>query len=120
MTFLFTDIGGSTRLAQQYPDSISGLLERHHTILKAAIASIAATRGSAMQAVRLCAATHAVEGVIGVPLLRSYQNENQPYMLATRTQLGEETYTKAFSEGSAMSMEQAAGWLARERGPDPR
>ncbi len=37
VTFLFTDIEGSTRLAQQYPDSIGGLLERHHAILKNAI-----------------------------------------------------------------------------------
>ncbi len=37
VTFLFTDVEGSTRLAQQYPDSISGLLERHHAILKNAI-----------------------------------------------------------------------------------
>ncbi len=39
VTFLFTDIEGSTRLAQQYPDSITGLLDRHHAILKAAIES---------------------------------------------------------------------------------
>ena len=37
VTFLFTDIEGSTRLAQEYPEAIAGLLDRHHTILKGAI-----------------------------------------------------------------------------------
>ena len=33
VTFLFTDIEGSTRLAQQYPDQMPVLLARHHEIL---------------------------------------------------------------------------------------
>ncbi len=33
VTFLFTDIEGSTRLAQQYPDKIIALLARHNEIL---------------------------------------------------------------------------------------
>ncbi|HSL28089.1 MAG TPA: tetratricopeptide repeat protein [Anaerolineales bacterium] len=37
VTFLFTDIEGSTRLAQQYPDAMPALLARHDAILRAAI-----------------------------------------------------------------------------------
>jgi predicted ATPase/class 3 adenylate cyclase len=37
VTFLFTDIEGSTRLAQQYPDTMPILLARHHEILHQAI-----------------------------------------------------------------------------------
>src|SRR5688500_11739640 len=33
VTFLFTDIEGSTRLAQQYPDAMHFLLARHNQIL---------------------------------------------------------------------------------------
>src|SRR5574341_1283385 len=33
VTFLFTDIEGSTKLAQQYPEAILTLLARHHEIL---------------------------------------------------------------------------------------
>lgn len=33
VTFLFTDIEGSTRLAQQFPDAMPALLARHHEIL---------------------------------------------------------------------------------------
>jgi predicted ATPase/class 3 adenylate cyclase/Tfp pilus assembly protein PilF len=37
VTFLFTDIEGSTRLAQQYPDDLLALLTRHHAILNDAV-----------------------------------------------------------------------------------
>lgn len=37
VTFLFTDIEGSTKLAQQYPDGMPALLARHHTILNGSI-----------------------------------------------------------------------------------
>ncbi len=37
VTFLFTDIEGSTKLAQEYPDAILTLLGRHHEILKQSI-----------------------------------------------------------------------------------
>ncbi len=37
VTFLFTDIEGSTSLAQNYPDEMHTLLERHHTILRQSI-----------------------------------------------------------------------------------
>src|SRR5690242_1159453 len=33
VTFLFTDIEGSTKLSQQYPDEMPMLLARHHQIL---------------------------------------------------------------------------------------
>ena len=37
VTFLFTDIEGSTALAQQYPAALPALLARHHAILHEAI-----------------------------------------------------------------------------------
>ena len=37
VTFLFTDIEGSTKLAQQHPDELSALLARHNEILNQAI-----------------------------------------------------------------------------------
>lgn len=37
VTFLFTDIEGSTKLAQQYPEGWEALRARHHTILQAAM-----------------------------------------------------------------------------------
>lgn len=37
VTFLFTDIEGSTTLAQSYPDEMDSLLERHNSILRQSI-----------------------------------------------------------------------------------
>ena len=39
ITFLFTDIEGSTKLAQEHPDTLQSAIERHHTILHKAIES---------------------------------------------------------------------------------
>ena len=37
MTFLFTDIEGSSEVAQSHPDAFPALLERHHAILREAV-----------------------------------------------------------------------------------
>ena len=39
VTFLFTDIEGSTKLAQEHPEKWEGLRERHHAILHSAMAA---------------------------------------------------------------------------------
>jgi predicted ATPase/class 3 adenylate cyclase len=57
VTFLFTDIEGSTRLAQQYPEAAPGLMARHNEILEQ---SIQAHDGYIFQKVgdSFCAAFH--------------------------------------------------------------
>jgi predicted ATPase/class 3 adenylate cyclase len=63
VTFLFTDIEGSTKLAQQYPNAMPSLLARHHEIL---YQSIQARNGYVFQIVgdAFCAAfSSAVEAV---------------------------------------------------------
>jgi len=37
VTFLFTDIEGSTKLSQHYPEQMPALLARHHEILRQAV-----------------------------------------------------------------------------------
>src|SRR3989304_968421 len=39
VTFLFTDIEGSTKLAREHPDTWESMRERHHVILQSAIES---------------------------------------------------------------------------------
>jgi predicted ATPase/class 3 adenylate cyclase/uncharacterized protein HemY len=39
VTFLFTDIEGSTTLAQHYPDALASLLAQHHSILHQSVAA---------------------------------------------------------------------------------
>ena len=43
VTFLFTDIEGSTTLAQQFPAELPALLARHHAVLHQAIRRTTAT-----------------------------------------------------------------------------
>ncbi len=59
VTFLFTDIEGSTRLAQEYPDALPDLIARHNAILQK---SIEASHGYVFQIIgdAFCAAFHTV------------------------------------------------------------
>jgi predicted ATPase/DNA-binding SARP family transcriptional activator len=63
VTFLFTDIEGSTKLAQQYPDAMPALLARHHEILNQCIQ---AHNGYAFQIVgdSFCAAFYAASDAL--------------------------------------------------------
>ena len=64
VTFLFTDIEGSTKLAQEYPQLWETLRNRHHEILRSAIES---HRGYVFQIIgdAFCAAFHTVGDAVG-------------------------------------------------------
>lgn len=76
VTFLFTDIEGSTKLAQAHPDLWESLRERHHSILGGAIET---NHGYIFQIIgdALCAAFHTVvDGLTAaVEAQRGLQNE---------------------------------------------
>ncbi len=76
VTFLFTDIEGSTKLAQQYPDAMPALLARHHEILNQ---SIQAHNGYVFQVVgdSFSAAFHSARDALDAALeaQRSLHNE---------------------------------------------
>ena len=63
VTFLFTDIEGSTKLAQEHPDEMPALLERHHEILNQAIE---AHNGYVFQIIgdEFCAAFHSASDAL--------------------------------------------------------
>src|SRR5688572_6500018 len=67
VTFLFTDIEGSTKLAQQYPDAMPGLLARHHKILNQ---SIQTHNGFVFQIIgdAFCAAFHSASDALNAAL----------------------------------------------------
>ena len=67
VTFLFTDIEGSTKLAQQYPDFMPALLARHHEILNR---TIEARNGNVFQIVgdSFCAAFHTADDALNAAL----------------------------------------------------
>src|SRR5512143_1390233 len=67
VTFLFTDIEGSTDLAQQYPEALPALLAQHHAILQQAIE---AHHGSVFQIIgdSFCAAFHTAPDALNAAL----------------------------------------------------
>ena len=77
VTILFTDIEGSTKLAQQYPEDIPLLLARHHSILHD---SIQANGGYVFQIVgdAFCTAFHTAPDALNAALMaqRSLQHED--------------------------------------------
>jgi predicted ATPase/class 3 adenylate cyclase len=77
VTFLFTDIEGSTKLAREHPDLWESLRERHHAIVQSAIKS---HNGYVFQIIgdAFCAAFHtAVDGITAaVEAQRRLQNED--------------------------------------------
>src|SRR5919108_3743720 len=76
VTFLFSDIEGSTKLAQEYPDAMPSLLARHNEILKQAIE---AHNGFVFQIVgdAVCASFHNTREALNAALdaQRSLHNE---------------------------------------------
>jgi len=77
VTFLFTDIEGSTKLAQEYPNKWESLRERHHAIMKSAMD---AHNGYVFQIIgdAFCVAFHTANDSIhaAIDAQRKLQTEN--------------------------------------------
>jgi tetratricopeptide (TPR) repeat protein len=72
-----------------------------------ALGLIAVALGDAKRAARLWGAASAWREAINEPLALVYQRDYAASITQARTQLGEEVYESAWSEGHAMSSEQA-------------
>src|SRR5512146_239750 len=76
VTFLFTDIEGSTKIAQEHPEAMPLLLARHHEILRQ---SIQACNGYVFQVIGdgFCAAFHSARDALhaALELQRSLHRE---------------------------------------------
>jgi non-specific serine/threonine protein kinase len=79
-----------------------------------ALGLIAAALGDAKRAARLWGAASAWREAINEPLSLIYQKDYAAYITQARTQLGEEVYASAWSEGHAMSPEQAIALALEE------
>ena len=82
VTFLFTDIEGSTRLSQQYPGAMPALLARHHQILRQ---SIEAHNGFVFQIIgdSFSAAFQSAEEALGAALAAQRSLVQEPWSPAT-------------------------------------
>jgi predicted ATPase/transcriptional regulator with XRE-family HTH domain len=79
-----------------------------------ALGLVAVALGDAKRAARLWGAAAAWREAIHQPLPPSYQRDYAASMTQVRTQLGEEVYASAWSEGHAMSPEQAIALALEE------
>jgi non-specific serine/threonine protein kinase len=79
-----------------------------------ALGLVAAALGDAKRAARLWGAASAWREAINEPLPPIYQRDYAPSVAQARTQLGEEVYASAWSEGHAMSPEQAIALALEE------
>ncbi len=79
-----------------------------------ALALVAAALGDAKRAARLWGAASAWREAINEPLSLTYQKDYAVSITEARTQLGEEVYASAWSEGHAMSPEQAIALALEE------
>jgi non-specific serine/threonine protein kinase len=79
-----------------------------------ALALVAVAQGDAKRAARLWGAAASWREAINEPLWLIYQRDYAASVTQARTQLGEEVYASAWSEGHAMSSEQAIEFALRE------
>jgi non-specific serine/threonine protein kinase len=79
-----------------------------------ALALVAVALGDAKRAARLWGAAAAWREAINLPLALVYQRDYAASVTQARTQLGEEGYASAWSEGHAMSPEQAIALALEE------
>jgi predicted ATPase/transcriptional regulator with XRE-family HTH domain len=79
-----------------------------------ALGLVAAALGDAKREARLWGAASAWREAINQPLPPTYQRDYAPSVAQARTQLGEEVYASAWSEGHAMSPEQAIALALEE------
>src|SRR5688572_16038433 len=90
VTFLFTDIEGSTKLWEKYPESMPVVLAKHDSILKESIESnrghIIKTTGDGVHAV-FTTAIESVNAAISAPLLPINWNalHSSPKSMRTKT-----------------------------------
>ena len=78
VTFLFTDIEGSTKLAQEHPDEMPALLARHNEILNQAIE---ANNGYVFQIVgdSFSASFHSASDALNAALIAQQTLQNETW-----------------------------------------
>jgi class 3 adenylate cyclase/tetratricopeptide (TPR) repeat protein len=104
VTFLFTDIEGSTQLMQRHPDAMKGALARHHALLQG---SIDAHRGRVFQVIGdgLCSAFSSPDDALFAALeaQRALQHEDWGRVGTVRVRMGLHTGAAETRDGEYLS-----------------
>jgi len=112
VTFLFTDIEGSTKLAQEYPDAMPALLARHHEILNQ---SIQEQHGYVFQIVgdSFAAAFHSASDAVNAALNAQRILQNESWTPApVKVRMGIHTGTSQLNDTSAPTIYSGYATLA--------
>lgn len=78
------------------------------------LAWVSCDQGQAKRAARLFGAAEALREAIGTPLLPSERAGHERHVATVRARLGEEALEQAWSQGRAMSLEQAVEYTLGE------
>ena len=101
VTFLFSDIEGSTKLAQEYPDQWETLRARHNAILQAAMD---ACNGYVFQIIgdAVCVAFHSASDALNAALNAQWLLQNEPWSPApVKVRMGIHTGAAQLNDTSA-------------------
>jgi hypothetical protein len=122
VTFLFTDIEGSTQLLQRLGPAYAQALGEHQTLLRAAFAEHGgvevdtqgdaffvafASAPEAVAAARLLGAAATLRETIGVPQPVYWRRDTEEAVAPARAALEEEQWAVAFAAGQVLSLEEA-------------
>ena len=102
VTFLFTDIEGSTSLWERDPQGMRASLEVHNAILNQ---TITARAGRIFKIIG-----DSIHKTLGKAIDYGDQADLKDFQVATRAGLNEQTFTAAWSEGQAMTLGQAVAY----------
>jgi class 3 adenylate cyclase len=116
MTFLFTDVEGSTALWEQAPEAMRAAFARHDTLLRTAIGAhgghVVKTAGDGFHA-----AGAALREVIGAAWRAGEREDVDRSLNLARSHLGEDAFAKAWTEGRALMLDQAIAYAPAD--PEP-
>jgi hypothetical protein len=116
--FIAMHLGNYRRAETLIIEALTIMMELKHKYFIvmgfAEIAGPAAALGQPERAARLLGASEALLESLGVGHQPQDQVEIDRYIAATRQQLDEKIFKKAWNEGRAMSLEQAMAYVVRE------
>jgi class 3 adenylate cyclase len=114
MTFLFTDIEGSSRMWERSPQVMQAALGRHDKILMLAIEEhggyVFKTVGDAFCAAWLWGAAQALHEAKNIPRDTDFLAEADARISAVRSGMGEEAWEEAWRQGREMTLDEAVSY----------
>ena len=126
LTFLFTDIEGSTALLRRLGDDVyAQVLADHHALIRSGLAAhegqevacLAADLADWHRAAELHGIAQAFIERVGQPWQEPEAGYRRDSLHTVRISLGEEQFERAYAKGMALSLDQALDLALAKAGP---